>query len=271
MPERVTPMIHVPDVRATIDWYKTIGFEVLARYGDDGDGLSFGIVSFGTTQVMFNQGGKPSDAWRREVDLYVYSDNVEKMFEQIHDRVEIVEGLHDTFYGMREFIIRDVNRFWITFGQESGFGSLMNAIREGQIELAESALKRGGISAGQLTTAWVLASTGDTKNEAIQRLLGEFGVIAPPAIAKSALKSHVGHYKNEKGMLVEERLVDDTLFAVPRNQDPICLIGLNETTFRPTDFDAASVRFEVADGKTIAFELTHGNQMTRLDRVSEDL
>jgi hypothetical protein len=27
-----------------------------------------------------------------------------------------VEGLHDTFYGMREFIIRDLNRFWITFG-----------------------------------------------------------------------------------------------------------------------------------------------------------
>lgn len=27
------------------------------------------------------------------------------------------EGLHDTIYGRREFIIRDVNRFWMTFGQ----------------------------------------------------------------------------------------------------------------------------------------------------------
>jgi hypothetical protein len=27
----------------------------------------------------------------------------------------------DTFYGMREFIIRDLNRFWITFGQPSVF------------------------------------------------------------------------------------------------------------------------------------------------------
>lgn len=33
-------------------------------------------------------------------------------------RVDVFEGLHDTFYGMREFIIRDLNRFWITFGQE---------------------------------------------------------------------------------------------------------------------------------------------------------
>jgi hypothetical protein len=31
--------------------------------------------------------------------------------------VEVVEPLHDTFYGMREFTIRHVNRFWMTFGQ----------------------------------------------------------------------------------------------------------------------------------------------------------
>jgi len=36
---------------------------------------------------------------------------------RLKDRVEVVEGPHDTFYGMREFIIRDINRLWITFGQ----------------------------------------------------------------------------------------------------------------------------------------------------------
>jgi hypothetical protein len=51
------------------------------------------------------------------VDPYVYCDDVEKQFERVKDRVEVFEGLHDTFYGMREFIIRDVNRFWITFAQ----------------------------------------------------------------------------------------------------------------------------------------------------------
>jgi hypothetical protein len=30
-----------------------------------------------------------------------------------------VEDPHDTFYGMREFIVRDNNGFWITFGQPS--------------------------------------------------------------------------------------------------------------------------------------------------------
>jgi hypothetical protein len=42
---------------------------------------------------------------------------VDALRARLGDRVEVVEDLHDTFYGMREFIIRDVNRFWITFGQ----------------------------------------------------------------------------------------------------------------------------------------------------------
>ena len=115
-------MIHVPDVRATVDWYKEIGFEVVATYGDDtGEGLSFAVVSFGSSQVMFNEGGEPSDARRREVDLYVYTDEVDKLYERLKDRVDVFEAPHDTFYGMHELIIRDLNRFWITFGQESVF------------------------------------------------------------------------------------------------------------------------------------------------------
>jgi uncharacterized glyoxalase superfamily protein PhnB len=118
MPKKVVPMIHVPDVRATVDWYKAIGFTVLDTYDDGGEGLSFAILSFGNTEVMFNSGGRPSAHRRREVDLYVYSDNVDELCHSLKDQVDVVEELHDTFYGMREFIIRDLNRFWITFGQQ---------------------------------------------------------------------------------------------------------------------------------------------------------
>jgi hypothetical protein len=44
-------------------------------------------------------------------------DNVDDFYRSLKDRVEIVKGLHDTFYGMREFIIREVNQFWLTFAQ----------------------------------------------------------------------------------------------------------------------------------------------------------
>jgi uncharacterized glyoxalase superfamily protein PhnB len=116
MADRVTPMIHVPDVQATIDWYQRVGFTVNQTY-DDGEGLSFAIVSYGATQVMFNEGGKPSTENRREVDLYVHATGVDDLFARLKDQVEIIEEPHNTFYGMHEVILRDLNGFWLTFGE----------------------------------------------------------------------------------------------------------------------------------------------------------
>jgi uncharacterized glyoxalase superfamily protein PhnB len=118
MQKKVVPMFHVPDVRRTVDWYRDIGFDVTVTYGDAGDGLSFAMLSFGAGEVMFSSGGRLSSHHRREVDLYVYTENVDSVFDQIKERVEIVEGPHNMFYGMREIIIRDLNGFWITFGQQ---------------------------------------------------------------------------------------------------------------------------------------------------------
>jgi uncharacterized glyoxalase superfamily protein PhnB len=117
MSGKIVPMIHVPDVRATVDWYQDIGFKVTDTYDDGGDGLSFAILSFGMSELMFNSGGQASTRHRREVDLYIYVDNVDDLYERLKDRVEVVEDPHDTFYGMREMIIRVFNRFWITFAQ----------------------------------------------------------------------------------------------------------------------------------------------------------
>lgn len=112
-----TPMIHVADVRATTAWYEAIGFTVLETYADGADGWSFSILSAGATRLMLNQGGGPSAERRREVDLYVDVEEVDAWFAALKDEVEVVASLHDTHYGMREFIIRDPNGFWITFGQ----------------------------------------------------------------------------------------------------------------------------------------------------------
>ncbi|HYE46790.1 MAG TPA: VOC family protein [Caulobacter sp.] len=115
----VTPMIHVPDVEATADWYRAIGFTVfdVARDGQD---AVWAMVGHGEGRVMFNCGGAPSDAARREVDLYVDVPDVDALFEQVSDLAVVVKRPHDTFYGRREFIIRDLNGFWITFGELAG-------------------------------------------------------------------------------------------------------------------------------------------------------
>jgi uncharacterized glyoxalase superfamily protein PhnB len=109
-------MIHVPDVRATVEWYTSIGFKLVGQNEDDGE-LNWAKLSFGNSEIMLNTDGKPSAEHRREVDLYITVDNADEMYRRLKDRVQVVVDLYDTFYGMREFIIRDNNRFWVAFGQ----------------------------------------------------------------------------------------------------------------------------------------------------------
>jgi uncharacterized glyoxalase superfamily protein PhnB len=116
MAQNVVPMIHVPDVRATAAWYEALGFIVNRTHEDEGE-MSWALLSFGNSELMFSEGGRPSTADRREVDLYVHVDDVDGHYGRLKDRVEVVEAPHDTFYGMRELIIRDLNRFWMTFGK----------------------------------------------------------------------------------------------------------------------------------------------------------
>jgi uncharacterized glyoxalase superfamily protein PhnB len=116
MAEKVIPMIHVPDVGATAEWYTSIGFKLERQNEEDGE-INWASLSFGASEIMLNAGGRRSADHRREVDLYIKMDNIDDLYKSLRGRVQVVEDPHDTFYGMREFIIRDINGFWITFGQ----------------------------------------------------------------------------------------------------------------------------------------------------------
>jgi uncharacterized glyoxalase superfamily protein PhnB len=116
MSPTVVVMIQVPDVRATVGWYTSMRFKVIRHNEEDGE-ISWAKVSFENSQLLLNAGGKPSTEHRREVDLYITTDNVDDLHRHLKDRVQIVENLNDTFYGIREFIIHDINGFWLTFGQ----------------------------------------------------------------------------------------------------------------------------------------------------------
>lgn len=116
MPQRAVPMLHVPDVAATARWYVAIGFTLDGVHEDCGETL-WAHLTFGDSTLMLNAGGRPSDAERREVDLYVHVDDVQAAFARVSPLAELVVPIYDAPYGMREFIVRDPNRFWLTFGQ----------------------------------------------------------------------------------------------------------------------------------------------------------
>lgn len=116
MHSNVVPMIHVPDVAATADWYRSLGFTLEETNEDEGE-LNWARLRLGASYVMLNAGGRPSEASRRDVDLYVTTPGIDALYEKVQEFAEVVFGPNDAFYGMREFTIRDPNGFWITFGE----------------------------------------------------------------------------------------------------------------------------------------------------------
>ena len=117
MSRDAVPMLNVPDVAATAAWYQGIGFELLDTAEYEGR-LTWACMRFGEGEVMLNAGGWPSAAARRDVDLFCYVSDADAWFAEVGDRGRLIEGLHDTFYGMREFTISDPNGFWLTFASE---------------------------------------------------------------------------------------------------------------------------------------------------------
>jgi uncharacterized glyoxalase superfamily protein PhnB len=116
MPQDVVPMIHVPDVRATADWYISIGFKLIRQNEEDGE-INWAKLSFGNSEIVLDAGGRLSTDNRREVDVYILTDKVADIYRDLKECVQVIESLHETFYGMREFVVRDVNGFWVTFGE----------------------------------------------------------------------------------------------------------------------------------------------------------
>jgi uncharacterized glyoxalase superfamily protein PhnB len=116
MSQTVVPMIHVPDVQATVHWYTSIGFTLIGQNDEDGE-INWAKLSFGNSDLMLNAGGEPSKDNRRDIDLYITTDKVDDLYRRLKDQVQVIEHLHNAFYGMREFTVRDLNGFWVTFGQ----------------------------------------------------------------------------------------------------------------------------------------------------------
>ena len=262
-------MIHVPDVRATVDWYKNIGFDVVATYGDGtGDNFSFAIMSFGATKVMFNTDGEPSDKHRREVDLYVYTDNVDELYETLKDRVDVIDAPCDRFYGMRELIIRDLNRFWITFGQESLHSRLMGGIHDGDAERVKRALDTGAVKQQTLNVAFAFASATEKISPQIVELLTAAGAEPLPQVELATLESYAGSYKGEQGAAAEVTVKDGRLFVTPAGDETMSLWPLDQRTFTPVAMAGAKLTFQVDNGKTLGLVLNHEGHPVMLNKLS---
>ncbi len=127
------PMISVADVARTLEWYRSIGFKVIARYEDDGV-VNFGMVSFGGAELMLTMHGK---AHRHDVSLWFYTDQVDNVYQLLksrqldaahaalageadgHTGIEFEHDIENMFYGARQFCVRDLNGYELYFIQDA--------------------------------------------------------------------------------------------------------------------------------------------------------
>src|SRR5262249_52268154 len=122
---KTIPMIRVPDIARTLDWYTTIGFKEVGRFPEKGE-PNWGMLQFGKAAFMLSLGGK---AGPHDVTLWFYTDKVDELYDQLKTRqiealgaatgeqqvVEFVADIHNPEYGGREFGIRDLNGYILYF------------------------------------------------------------------------------------------------------------------------------------------------------------
>jgi ankyrin repeat protein/uncharacterized glyoxalase superfamily protein PhnB len=138
---RLTPMLAVPDVEATVAWYRAIGFELEGSHGDE-DRLDWAAVSLGKVRIMFVPSKDPRREPRhdstRPLSLWLDTDHLDDLYAHLKRRqlararealagettdtpeVRFTVDLHTAFYGQREFGILDPNGVELMFAQPVG-------------------------------------------------------------------------------------------------------------------------------------------------------
>ena len=122
--ESLTPNIFVNDMKATIAFYKVLGFSVAMSVPEEGDDFVWANMTNGNVTLMFQTfeslGNDLPDISRKDSGsllLYIKLKNIHKFFEDIKDKVTVVQGLERTFYGATEFSIKDNNGYVLTFAE----------------------------------------------------------------------------------------------------------------------------------------------------------
>lgn len=119
------PNLMVENVNHTVDFYRDVlGFEVVLTVPDEGP-FEWALLRRGDVEILFHArgslGAELPVAERRQaggaLTYYVDVQDVGDLFERLKGAVPVLQGLHTTCYGTREFTIEDVNGFLLTFAE----------------------------------------------------------------------------------------------------------------------------------------------------------
>ncbi len=122
--ETVSPNLYVKDLQETISFYQILGFQVITVVPDNSNPV-FALMMNGSVTFMFqtfasieNMLPVVSRQNGGSLLLYVKVKSVREFYEDIKNKVTLLQGLETTFYGVTEFSIQDNNNFMLTFAED---------------------------------------------------------------------------------------------------------------------------------------------------------
>ena len=127
MLKKLTPNLMVKDVNKTIQFYEeTLGFAVIVTVPQNGE-FNWALVKCGDVDLMLQKRESLIEEIPALKDkeiggsltLYIEATDIEALFNKVKDKVAVVQDLHTTFYGKKEFSIEDCNGYVLAFSQRS--------------------------------------------------------------------------------------------------------------------------------------------------------
>lgn len=115
----------VTDVNKTLDYYiNTLGFELIDTNPGSGT-YEWGYVKVGEVGFMFQEETSLKKEYKELNDyviggaltFYIRVKNIQELYQEVQNKVEVIKSLNKTFYGAYEFAIRDINGYVLTFAE----------------------------------------------------------------------------------------------------------------------------------------------------------
>jgi uncharacterized glyoxalase superfamily protein PhnB len=126
--KRLTPMLNVADIERSLSFYQAIaGFELVSSR-DALEQWRWAHIRAGDCELMLSESGGPAnpgapvdtsedDGW--PAIYYFYPEDVTALYGEIRRQGLQASDLRVTFYGMKEFELRDPDGHILWFGQET--------------------------------------------------------------------------------------------------------------------------------------------------------
>jgi uncharacterized glyoxalase superfamily protein PhnB len=127
----------VADVTQTVEFYHDIlGFQFVMAVPEQSQEflmemprnrkLAFAMMRSGNVDVMFQEIASAVSelpmlkalSLGGTIMLYIQLDGLEELHRRVQGRVKVLQDLHTTFYGMREFSIQDCNGYVLSFAEK---------------------------------------------------------------------------------------------------------------------------------------------------------